>query len=81
MKEMFVIDNTQYYCRFHDNTLKRTGSSFSSKRFLSEDPTLPRKEIYCPNCGSMTDHVLFIAHKIAGEENMQQIKECRNAFI
>ena len=49
------IDDTLVYV----NTLKRTGASFSSKRFLSEDPTLPRKEIYYPNCGSMTDLVLF----------------------
>ena len=72
-----TIDDKRVYV----DILKRTSAGFSSKRSLSEDPTLPRQEIYCTQCGEMTTHVLFIQSKTAGEETMSQMKECRNCHL
>ena len=62
--------------RVYVNVLKRGAAGVSGKRSLSEDPTLPRKKSYCKHCGNMMEHVIFTAHKINGEETMNQMKEC-----
>ena len=71
-RQVETIDDKRVYV----NILKRTSSGGATKRSLSEDPTLPRKEIYCDTCGTYTTHVLFIQNKMAGEETLSQMKEC-----
>ena len=74
-KSQKIDDNLVYV-----NILKRTTAGFTTKRSLVEDPTLPVKKLYCSNCGAITDHVIFTASKIAGEETMSQMIECKTCL-
>ena len=62
--------------RVYVNVLKRTSAGFTSKRWLSEDPTLPRREMHCKNCEAITQHVIFMANKVNGEDTMSPMREC-----
>ena len=44
---------------------------------LADDPTLPIVTCPCEVCGTETEHVIFMAPALKGEERMEQLKECK----
>lgn len=63
--------------RVYVNVLKRSKEeSYIAQKFISDDPTLKRKQLFCRDCDNYNECVIFMAPTLAGEESLSLMAEC-----